>query len=638
MCGLAGILQLEPGARVSEHRLQSMLAALVHRGPDDVGVWLDGPVGLGHRRLAIVDLSTGHQPMATADGRLCVILNGEIYNHLQLRAELEARGHRYQTHSDTEALLHVYDEFGDAGVERLRGMYAYALWDRARTRLTLVRDRLGIKPLYYAVAAHELLFASEIKAILAAGFPADINDAVLPEFLANRFVAGETTFFRGIFKLRPGHSLTWTREQGLRHRRYWRLPITADHSAASLHSAARHVEQSLRESVAAHLMSDVPLGVFLSGGMDSSALAAITAAITKEPINTFSVGFTEAGANELGFARLMAKRIHSHHQEVVVTAAQFFAAMPRLIWHEDEPIAFTSSVPLYFVSRLAQRHVKVVLTGEGADEVFLGYNRYRIGYWNERLERYLNWLPRPARAHLRTLLTILPHSLRRQALRSCLARPAQTRALIYDNFAVCSEATQRQLLADPQRITQHDPYEECMRLYEEASGDARTRMSATDLQTYLVELLMKQDQMSMAASVESRVPYLDHLFVEAMAQISVDHKLRGLATKVVLREALRGLLPTEILQRRKMGFPVPIGQWLRGPYGRLLDTILLSPRARARAHFRPQAVATLANEHRAGVADHAEALWLLMGFELWQRIFIDGEDVDDVTETCTFSG
>jgi asparagine synthase (glutamine-hydrolysing) len=628
MCGIAGIVKLNPGELVEEARLKRMRDVLRHRGPDGEGLWIEGPVGLGHRRLAIVDVAGGHQPMANGAASAWITYNGEIYNHPELRQELEARGRRYRTRSDTETILHLYDEDGAACVERLRGMFAFALWDRERRRLLLARDRLGIKPLYYAVTGQELLFASEIKAILAASQDRPrLDEAILPEFLATRFVAGESTFFQGIRKLLPGRTLTWSMREGVRQRRYWQLPPPAPVAPTSLAAEAEGLRARLESAVRSHLMSDVPLGLFLSGGVDSSGLAALMAPMTAEPIRTFAVGFAEREGNELAYARLAARAVGAEHREVVVSPGEFFGALPRLVWHEDEPIAFPSSVPLNFVSELAREHVKVVLTGEGADELFLGYNRYRVTAWNERLGAvYRSTMGAPLRHRVRRAVTRLPGRAGRYARRSFLALDPGPRSLFFENFAVFPLRLQRELLRSPALLASRDPYAVGLQSYGEAQGGILDRMSHADLETYLVELLMKQDQMSMAASIESRVPFLDHELVEHVVGLPAAFKLRGWRTKAVLRAALRGRVPDQILSRRKMGFPVPVSRWLRGPFWTRVEDLVLGPRAGARNLFDPAALARLAEAHRAGHADHGDRLWLLMNLELWQRIFIDGDD------------
>jgi asparagine synthase (glutamine-hydrolysing) len=628
MCGIVGILSLIPSESVDQARLKLMRDVLRHRGPDGDGLLIDGPVGLGHRRLAIVDVAGGHQPMPNEDETVWIVYNGEVYNHAALRPPLEARGHRYRTRSDTETILHLYEEDGERCVERLQGMFAFALWDRARGRLFLARDRLGIKPLYYAVTPYELLFASEIKAILAARRARpSFNDSVLPQFLATGFVSGEETFFRGIQKLPPGHTLTWSVAEGLRHRRYWRLPTEIDDAPATLEQRASELRARLETTVRSHLMSDVPLGLFLSGGVDSSGLAALMAPMADRPIRTFAVGFSEPEGDERPYARAMARAVGAEHRDVVVSHGEFLDALPHLIWQEDKPIAFPSSIPLYFVSRLAREHVKVVLTGEGADELFLGYPWYRATAWNERLGRaYWALAPQRFRRRVRALTGRLPKAVRRYADRSFLALDPGPRSLFYENFAAFPTALQSRLLTEPSVLAERDPYAEALRCYEEAPGGTLARMSHADLQTYVVELLARQDAMSMAASIESRVPYLDHELVEHVVAMPARFKLRGWRTKAVLKTALRPLLPPEILARRKMGFVVPFNRWFRGPFWPVVQEFVLGSRTARRGLFSPSALQTLAEEHRAGAAEHGPRLWLLVNLEIWQRIFIDGED------------
>jgi asparagine synthase (glutamine-hydrolysing) len=627
MCGIAGVVQRALDDVVDEARLKRMRDSLRHRGPDGQGLLIDGPVGLAHRRLAIVDVASGHQPMANEDGSIWIVFNGEIYNHAALRPGLEARGHCYRTRSDTETILHLYEDEGERCVERLQGMFAFAIWDRGRQRLLLARDRLGIKPLYYALTDRELLFASEIKALLAAGWRAQLDEAALPEYLAARFVSGEQTLFRGVKPLPPATTLSWSPGQEPRLRRYWRLPAAAGDGGPGLAERADEVRHRLTAAVRSHLMSDVPLGLFLSGGIDSSGLLALMAPMVKEPVRTFAVGFSEREANELAYARLAARAAGAEHREVVVSPGDFFEALPGLVWHEDEPIAFPSSVPLYFVSRLAQDHVKVVLTGEGADELFLGYNRYRVTAWNERLGR-LYWAAAPAglRSIVRRLSRQLPPPVRRYAVRSFLGLEPGPRGVFYENFSVFPETLRREVLAESALNLTRDAHAQSLGCYEGAEGAALDRMSRADLQTYLVRLLMKQDRMSMAASIESRVPFLDHELVEHVVAMPARFKLRGWQTKAVLRAALQGLVPPAILSRPKMGFPVPVGAWLRGPFWPLVEEFLLGPRALARGLFDPAALRRLAEEHRRGQAAHGDRLWLLLNLEIWQRVFVDGED------------
>ena len=377
-------------------------------------------------------------------------------------------------------------------------------------------------------------------------------------------------------------------------------------------------------------MSDVPVGLFLSGGIDSTALAALMASMVKEPIKTFSVGFPEREGNELNYARLAARSVNSEHHEVVITADDFFGALPRLIWHEDEPIAFPSSVPLYFVSALAREHVKVVQTGEGADELFFGYNRYRLTAWNQKLgDAYSRVVPAFARQGLSRAVNSLPFAARRYLGRTFLALSHNPRSLFFENFAFFSDGTRDRILNSP-TLRARDPFDALLRCYNQSPGGLLDHMTHTDLQTYLVELLMKQDQMSMAASVESRVPFLDHEFVEYVVALPATMKLRGWQTKAILRDAVRDLIPAQIRTRRKMGFPVPVGRWLQTRFSPLVDEFVTGARASRRALFNSEFVRALADEHRSGAAPHGTRLWLLMNLEIWQRIFIDGEDIASI--------
>jgi asparagine synthase (glutamine-hydrolysing) len=654
MCGIAGIVARDPGARVDERRLARMRDALQHRGPDGSGLLADGPVGLVHTRLAIVDVARGEQPMPNEAGDVWVVFNGEIYNHADLRPGLQAQGHRYRTRCDTETIVHLYEEQGDGVVEGLRGMFAFAIWDRPRRRVLLARDRLGIKPLYYRIGDGELLFASEIKALLAAsGERPAFNDAVLPEFLSTRFVSGEDTFFRGVRKLLPGHVLAWSIGDSPRPRRYWQLPDPVESAAAP---SARDLRERLEAAVSSHLMSDVPLGVFLSGGLDSSALAALAARKVAEPLQTFAVGFAEADANELPYARMVARHIGATHREVMVTPESFVDDLPHALWHEDEPMAFSSSVPLFALARLAREHVKVVLTGEGADELFLGYNRYRVTRWNARLgQPYWAAMPAAARRAIREAVHLLPAPLARVARRSFIGLEPGLRGLYHENFAVFPLALQQRLLTRRDLLAARDPYATQTAYFDEAPGALLDRLGRAELRSYLHELLMKQDQMSMASSIESRVPFLDDRLVEHVVALPAHLKLPGWQTKGLLRAAVRDLLPAPILSRRKLGFPVPLGDWLRGPLAPVVDEFVLGPRTAARGYFDGTGLRQLVAEHASRRASHTDAMWLLVNLEIWQRIFVDGDAPGDVMHvlarrravpapqsadlaSCTFSG
>ncbi|MGH9936634.1 MAG: asparagine synthase (glutamine-hydrolyzing) [Blastocatellia bacterium] len=632
MCGICGIaIPKRLNRLVDESRLVAMRDSLAHRGPDDAGVFIDGGVGLGHRRLSIVDVGGGYQPMANEDDTVWNAFNGEIYNHRELRPMLQQRGHVYRNQSDTETIIHLYEEFGPRGVEKLRGMFAYAIWDRARRRLTLARDRLGIKPLYY-VARDDgaLYFASEIKALVEAGaIRPELNYNALADYAANRYTSGEETLFRGVKRLLPGHTLVWS-DGEIEIERYWDVRFTKPDESVREGEYVARFRDLFHECVESHLMSDVPLGMFLSGGIDSSAIAAVMSRLVKEPIKTFSVAFAERDANELEYARAVARAFKTDHHEIVVSPEQFFERLPALVYQEDEPIAHPSSVPLYFVSDLAVKSVKVVLTGEGADELLAGYNKYRVAIYNLLLgRRYERLTPAFIRGLVRKQIESLNGASRARRVleRTFLCLPAEIKDVYFDNFAVYSPAMQQRLFTAEtyERMRDRDPYSASLAYIEESDAETLLdKLLAADLKTYLHELLMKQDQMSMAASLESRVPFLDHKLVEFATRLPEAMKLRGWTTKYVLRRAMRGVLPREILTRKKMGFPVPVGSWFRGAFRWVIDDYVLSERALERGVFSPDYVRELVARHAAG-ENHAERLWMLVNFEIWQRRFFDNE-------------
>jgi asparagine synthase (glutamine-hydrolysing) len=642
MCGICGIaLSSRSGAQVQRATLERMRDVMSHRGPDGSGVFIDGRIGLGHRRLSIVDPNAGQQPMASGDGAVQIVYNGEVYNHPEIMRRLQAEGCSYRTHCDTESVLHVYEQHGAAAPAALRGMFAFAIWDRRRETLLIARDRFGVKPLYYALTPDgSLYFGSEIKSVLASGaVSATMNEAALPEYLSSHSTFGRPTMFAGIQRLEAGHTLLW-RDGEVRIEPYWDLhfgeKLDGSHREADL--VAEYGER-FREAVRMRLMADVPLGTFLSGGIDSAAITAVMASLIDEPVRTFSVAFAERDANELAYARLVAERFRTEHREVVVSPAEFFDVLPQMIWQEDEPIAHPSSIPLYFVSRLAAEHVKVVLTGEGSDEVLGGYNRYRTTLYNMRLgSGYERVVPRVGREGIRRAIESLPRGsrVRQKLARTFLTMPADLTSLYMDNFAVFSRQRLRDLWspAARRRLGGLSPYATAERYL--AGTDATTlldRLLYVDTKTYLHELLMKQDQMSMAASIESRVPFLDHELVEFASRLPDDMKVRGLTTKHVLRQCMTGVLPAEILSRKKMGFPVPVGTWLRGPYRFVLDELVLGERALARGLFDATALRGLVASHVSGEANHAERLWSLINLELWQRMQLDGEPLDDLRAT-----
>jgi asparagine synthase (glutamine-hydrolysing) len=636
MCGITGVLQFASNAnadvRVEPGVVRRMCDVIAHRGPDDDGIYTSGPVGLGMRRLSIVDLTSGHQPLSNEDGTVWIVFNGEIYNHAELRPQLESRGHAYRTHSDTETIVHLYEEYGRECVQHLRGMFAFAIWDAPRQTLFLARDRLGIKPLYYRLAAEHLVFGSEIKAILAhPAIDARFHRAALPEYLAFGYLSGEDTFYAGIRKLMPGHGMEVGARGLVNIESYWDLPSIEPEPSHGRSYYVRAYRDLLEQSVNRHLMSDVPLGVFLSGGVDSSAVAALMTKIRGTPVETFSVGYAEDDYSELPYARRVAQHLNSVHHEVLLRQQDFFDTLPHLIWHEDEPVVWPSSVPLYFVARLARQHVKVVLTGEGADETLAGYTRYAFTIKNAAWDRLFRGLtPGAVRNWIRGSLadsTWIGATVRRKLSHTFLARNGSSWASFYfDNFfSAFSEDEQSGLLSPElaREFTPGAPYQRVLDYWDHSSGEMLSRLLYTDIKTYLVELLMKQDNMSMAASIESRVPFLDHALVEFAISIPQHLQLGGFSGKRILKKAVADLLPRLILDRPKLGFPTPWSRWLAGPQLDVIGNLLLEPRSLARGLFQPGAIARLFQEHRTGHRDHYDRIWRLLNLELWQRVCLE---------------
>jgi asparagine synthase (glutamine-hydrolysing) len=634
MCGIAGIFEFGGEAHIDSGVLRRMCEVIAHRGPDDDGFFVEGGIGLGMRRLSIIDLATGHQPIGNEDGSICIVFNGEIYNHRPLRESLTSRGHRFRTQSDTETIVHLYEEYGKDCVRYLRGMFAFAIWDAKRKSLFVARDRLGIKPLYYRLSSDNFIFGSEIKAVLAyPGATTEFHRGILPEFLAFGYVSSDETFYRGVRKLMPGHWLEIGESGKLCVEEYWDLPQTP----AEEPHAERHYVDTYREmlegAVQSHLMSDVPLGVFLSGGLDSSAVAALMTKIRREPIETFSVGYREATYSELPYARTVAQHLNSTHHEVLVSREDFFGALPKLLWHEDEPVAWPSSVSLYFVAELARERVKVVLTGEGSDETLAGYSRYAFTLKNLAFDRiYRGVMPRGVRRRVRESIASsgwINATTRRKLAHTFLGLDGESWASFYfDNFfsAFCQN-DRDELLTDEFRseIAAGSAYDNVLGYWEKSSGELMQRLLYTDIKTYLVELLMKQDNMSMAASIESRVPFLDHVLVEWAMRVPASIQIRGGAGKRILKKAMQGLLPQSIIDRPKLGFPTPWRSWLAGPQLDDIERLLLEPRSIDRQFFKRSAIDKLIREHRAHYRDHYDRIWRLLNLELWHRVCLEGE-------------
>jgi len=626
MCGIAGFVTRTPGAS-PDSAVARMTDSIRHRGPDASGYYRDPFASLGHRRLSIIDLRDGHQPMSNEDGTLWVTYNGEIFNHADLRPALEQAGHQYRTRCDTETVLHAYEHYGPDCVTRFRGMFAFAIWDKNNRTLFCARDRLGKKPFYYYWDGRLFAFASEIKALLEhPAISPRFEESLLSEYLNFGYCSGERTLFSGIRKLMPGHWLRLTPEQ-LEIRQYWEIPCPTSHEKRDDQSWIAECRTRLEEAVRTRLMSDVPLGMFLSGGVDSSAIAALMKPILKQmssgPVKTFAVGYREQAFSELPYARQVAEKIGTEHHEVVIGRDDFFNALPQLIWHEDEPISWPSSVSLYFVSRLAAEQVKVVLTGEGSDELFAGYARYRTYILNRRLLRIYGAVPRPLRDSLRSGIAnspLLSGNIRRKLQHSVLGRGEDLEALYLDNFyAAFSRAEQQRLLAVPFDAT-YDSYLHYWNSRPQAA--LLPRMLYADQKTYLVELLMKQDQMSMACSIESRVPFLDHQFVEFAATVPDRMKLRGGVGKYILKRAVEDILPRDIVYRKKMGFPTPLRQWLMDPSADALIAQLHDRDGLLAPYIDFTYLNNLLTRHKSGLEDATDRIWRLLNLQLWGNIFI----------------
>ncbi|HUQ90181.1 MAG TPA: asparagine synthase (glutamine-hydrolyzing) [Bryobacteraceae bacterium] len=631
MCGIAGFVS-ESSSVNSRAVLERMTSAIRHRGPDDAGYYTSAHAFLGHRRLSIIDLSGGHQPMSNEDGTCWICFNGEIFNHADLRPTLEQAGHRYASHCDTETILHAYEQFGPECLTHFRGMFAFAIWDSRVNTLFAARDRFGIKPFYYFWDGRLFAFASEIKALLEhPAISPTMEKEVLPEYLSFGYVSEERTLFRGIRKLMPGHHLTVRlggAQPTLRMEPYWDMPLP-DGEPSSPHDDSYWIAETrrrLEETVRMRLMSDVPLGMFLSGGLDSSAIAALIKRMVTGPVKTFSVGYEEARYSELGYAAQVARTIGTEHHEVLLSRDEFFHSLPTLIWHEDEPIAWPSSVSLYIVSRLAATQVKVVLTGEGSDELFGGYERYR---WNLLNSRALGWyrlLPPGLRRTIREQVassSLLRASLRRKLSHTFLGRDDTIESLYLENFygAFTLPEQSSLLSASPGAV-----FASYRRYWDQAAtASLLRRMLYADQKTYLVELLMKQDQMSMATSIESRVPFLDHQFA-AFAMMVPDHlKIRGGEQKYVLKKAVEDLLPHDIIYRAKMGFPTPLRQWLGDRQAAPLLDGLVSPDGFLASCLDLSSLTALLHRHRSGMEDATDRIWRLLNLQLWGDLYFTGK-------------
>jgi asparagine synthase (glutamine-hydrolysing) len=625
MCGISGVAG---SLAYDQAHLQRMNAALVHRGPDGEGShWADG-IGLAMRRLAIIDVEGGDQPIYNEDGSVCVVYNGEIYNFLELRPELEARGHRFSSRSDTEVIVHAYEEYGPACVERLWGMFALALWDSRRQLLLLARDRLGKKPLAYYVDAYGgIAFASELKALLQhPDVPRQVDPRAIDDYLTYLYVPAPTTGYRDVKKLPPAHRLVWQHGR-VTVEPYWQVRFS-EKLNISEDEALEQFATLFRDSVRRRLIADVPLGAFLSGGMDSSSVVAEMAELSSSPVKTFSIGFGERDFDELAYARQVAHRFGTEHHELVVEP-RALDVLPTLVEHYGEPYADSSAVPSYYVSQLTRQHVTVALNGDGGDELLAGYERH----WAARIAARYDTVPRFVRHGLiRPLIPWLPEPRQRRAfLRRAKRFMAAAHLPVLERYLHWVGAytpAQKAALYSRDFVRTLDGHDAGHWLRDalapEPRLDAVDAVQRADTLLYLPQdCLTKIDIASMANSLEARSPLLDHRLVEFCAALPSSYKLRGRTSKWLLRRLMRDRLPPAILTRPKMGFGVPVGDWLRGQLRPLLDDTVLSDRALARGYFEPNAVRALVDEHVNRRADRTPQVWALLMLELWFRTFID---------------
>jgi asparagine synthase (glutamine-hydrolysing) len=611
MCGINGLFYLDPARQVDAEVLDRMRAVGSHRGPDDHGLYLHGNVGLGFNRLSIIDLSGGHQPMANEDETVWIVFNGEIYNFESLHHDLAGRGHAFRTRSDTEAIVHAWEEYGERCVEKLRGMFAFAIWDERRRLLFAARDRLGIKPFYYFADGEQFAFASELKSLLEApGIPREIDPAALGEYLRRRYVIAPNTILKGIRKLPPGHTITVTGE-GPIVKKYWDVPLDEPVEINEPEAIAQ-TGAILEEALRLHLVSDVPLGAFLSGGIDSSCVVALMAQFILKSgaarIQTFSIGY-DSPESELSYARIVADRFRTDHHELRLTSVAFRDILPKIVRHMDEPVGDPASIPLYYLSAFARQHVTVALSGEGSDELFGGYPIYRRMLSFERVNRI------PLAAPAGRVLAAVAGDTKVRKYAEMLGRPLEWR---YGGVGGLFSETQARRLY----LTGGSPLDSVATAYQNCAHlPPLSRMSYVDIKTWLADdLLVKADRMSMAHSLELRVPFLDHHLVEFAARLPERLKVNGGVTKYLLKKWAEPVLPREIIHRPKKGFPVPVKSWFRGDLSSFARETLLDSDGIAREFLSRHEVEHLLEIHSR--EDRSEQIYSLIALDRWRREFM----------------
>ena len=621
MCGICGIYNVQSGEPVSQDAIERMTHLISHRGPDDSGMYLDGNVGLGFARLSIIDLSGGHQPMSNETGDIWIVFNGEIWNYKSLRKELIERGHQFRTNSDTETIVHAYEEYGVECVARLHGMFGFAIWDGRQRRLLLARDRAGKKPLYYTRVNGDILFASEIKSLLLdPRVERQVDLQAMADFLSVRYVPGPATLFANIYKVQPGHWLL-CEDDRLHEECYWDYTF-GQTQHLPIEEYIQGIRQHLHRAVEERMIADVPVGTFLSGGVDSSIVTGIMSQLTNQPVKTFAVGFDVPGFSELPYARLVAEHFGTEHHELVVKCSDLPQYWPLLTWHRDEPVSEPSDLGVYLISKLAREHVKVVLSGEGGDELFAGYPKYVVDW----MARYYHILPAAIRDNVITaLLDQLPYSMRKlkTAARN-LSQPAPQRWVSW--FGIFNGQLKENILSESTKASINIDSSRTFKRWLEKNPqrDDLSSMLYLDTKIWLPDnLLMKGDKMTMAASLEARMPLLDYKLTEYAANIPSNVKIRHFKPKYLLKRAYKDFLPEPILTRKKMGFNVPTGTWFREGQRDLVTRLLLSDRARNRGFLNNAFVAQLLHDHMEGKTNYQAQLFILASLELWFRVFID---------------
>jgi asparagine synthase (glutamine-hydrolysing) len=621
MCGICGVYNAGTQEPVSPQLIEQMTHLIAHRGPDDSGLHLDGPLGLGFARLSIIDPGGGHQPMCNETGDIWLVFNGEIWNYKTLRQELLSKGHQFRTNSDTETIIHAYEEYGTGCVARLHGMFGFAIWDGPRKRLLLARDKIGKKPLYYSRIDNDLVFASEIKSLLChprVKREADVQAMV--DFLSVRYVPAPATLFANIYKVMPGHWLLY--EDGRMHEEcYWDYTF-GPAVQRPLEEHIRGIKEHIHRAVEERMMADVPVGSLLSGGVDSSIVSGIMSQLTNHKVKTFAVGFDHPEYSELPYARMVAEHFGTDHHELVVKASDMTQYWPLLTWHRDEPVSEPSDIGVYLISKLAREHVKVVLSGEGGDELFAGYPKYVVDW----LAKYYHIIPEALRQNvIQSAIDRLPYSMRKlkTAARN-ISAPAPQRWMNW--FGIFNGHLKEQILSDSTRTAIDMDASRQFRYWLERNPqrDDLSSMLYLDTKIWLPDnLLMKGDKMTMAASLEARIPLLDYKLIEYAASIPSQLKIRGFKAKYLLKRAFADFLPEPILTRKKMGFNVPTGIWFREGQRRIITQLLLSERIRERGYFNQDYIAYMVREHLEGRTNFQAQIFTLASLELWFRIFID---------------